>query len=115
MRGKLKLILAVVLCTITFCMVISIKDDVDKINDRLQVKVEEPQRITGKWQIVLYQPGIFPPKIVKTDSYYIRDKVLWYQDEDTGEDIPVIGDCIALPDDGRDLEAYGVYDVEPIY
>jgi hypothetical protein len=79
----------------------------DRINDHLTVKVEEPQRMTGKWQIVLYNAGIFPPKTIKAKMYYIKDKIIWYAV--TEEELPLPEGTMLLPDDGRNLENYEVY------
>jgi hypothetical protein len=84
----------------------------DRLNDKPQVTVEEPQMITGRWQIILYNSRIFPPKVIKTSSYYVKDKVIWYKDEVTQDELPMPDGGMLIPDDGRDLETYGVYDVE---
>lgn len=74
--------------------------------------IEEPARINGKWLIITGNSKIIPPKIVYTTSYYISDGILWYKDQKTGLELPYSGDFQVLPDDNRNLEDYGVYDLD---
>jgi hypothetical protein len=87
----------------------------ERLNKYQQAAIEEPKEIKGKWQIIMFQGRLFPPPIIKTSCYYAKDKMLWYKDEVTGEELPVPADAMILPDDGRDLEAYGVYDINIDY
>lgn len=82
------------------------------LNDKPEVTVEEPQKINGKWQIILYHANIVPTKIIKTSCYFVRDKIIWYLDASTGDELPLPEGAMIIPDDDRNLEDYGVYDIE---
>jgi hypothetical protein len=84
----------------------------DKIKQSAKPEIEEPVKLVGDWQIILFQAGIVPTKIIKTNSFFVKDKVVWYQDESTGDELPLPEGSMVLPDDGRDLEQYGVYDID---
>jgi hypothetical protein len=111
--GKIReSVFQLLVCIMMFLCLVGMLFLIDQPKEAVQTeqpKVEEPQRITGHWQIIMFQSRLFPPPTIKTTSYYIKDKVIWYLDTETGEELPLEGDWIVLPDDGRDLEPYGIY------
>jgi hypothetical protein len=86
----------------------------DKINQSSKPEIEQPARITGKWQIILFQSGMIPPRVIKTSSYFVKDKIIWYADEVTGQELPLPTEAMIIPDDQRNLEQYGVFDIETL-
>lgn len=120
MKDFTKKSLLVSFCIIVAMLLVLMMDKQYQLENRIvqqaRPQVEEPQRIQGKWQIIMYRSGIFPPKIIKTDCYYVKDKIIWYRDMATGEELPLPEGDQIIPDDGRDLEQYGVYklDMDPM-
>lgn len=114
MKNGFKILISIVLCVILIAL-LGIMDKQtqlkEKLDDKPKVVIEEPQRITGKWQILLFKSGIFPPKIIKTNYFYSKDKIIWYADPLTGVELPLPEGDMIVPDDGRDLEQYGVYKI----
>lgn len=111
---NLLLILYCILLTIVICLFIDNqkRQQEDRIMQQPRAQVEEPQKMTGKWQIIMFRSGIFPPRVIKTDCYYVKDKTIWYRDMTTGAELPLPEGDQIVPDDGRDLEQYGVYKIE---
>lgn len=88
----------------------------DRINNSSHIEVEKPHKVIGKWQIVLFNAGIIPTKTIKTSCFYVKEKVVWYADPLTGDELPLPEEAMVIPDDGRELEQYGVYkDIQPLY
>lgn len=115
MRNGFKVIIAFALC-VMLLGIISIAERQMQFEDRIsqtaKPEIEEPVKITGKFQIILFQASMIPSRAIKTSSFFVKEKIIGYADHITAQDLPLQEGAMIIPDDDRDIEQYGVFDVE---